>query len=113
MLAINRKGTVKTLARGLGNGLNPIMAIAPAPAKRAAGTPAAGVFIADTVSKKVFFAPAAALKKFVGGVLVASELTGQFWLVRPKATGSGFEALPVTTDLPAIAYNLEGSTFVP
>jgi hypothetical protein len=111
VLAIDRKGKVQTVATGLGNGLNPIMVVKAPPAKPPAGAPAAGVYLADTVSKKVFFAAASDLKGFGGSVLVGAELTGQLWLIHPL--GTGFSALPVTTDLPAQAYNLEGSTYVP
>jgi hypothetical protein len=111
VLAIDRNGKVQTVASALGNGLNPIVLIAPAPVKRATGSPAAGLYLADTASQKVFFAAAASFKPFIGTVLVGTEITGELWLVRP--TASGFETLTVTTDLPSQAYNLEGSTYVP
>jgi hypothetical protein len=111
VLAIDRKGTVQTLASGLGNGLNPIVVVAPSAAKRAAGLPAAGLYLADTATQKVFFAPAASLKPFVGSVLVGTELSGQLWLIRPA--GSKFQALTVATDLPARDYNFEGSAYLP
>ena len=111
VLAIDRRGNVQVIASGLGNGLNPIDVIEAPPAKRAAGSAAPGFYISDTLTKKVFFAPAASLKPFVGDVITGTELTAQFWILRPKA-GGGFEALPVTTDLPAQDWNLEGSTWV-
>jgi hypothetical protein len=111
VLAIDPHGKVQTLASGLGNGLNPTALIAPSPAKRASGLPAAGLYLADTNSKKVFFAPAAALKGYVGSVIVGTELTGELWLIRPKAAG-GFQALSVKSDLPSQPYNFEGSTYI-
>jgi len=112
LLAIDRNGTVKTLADGLGNGANPIVVVRPAPRPRPAGAPAAGLYLADTTSKQIWFAPAANLRGFVGTVLVGTELTGQFWAIRPNAKG-GFDALPATTDLPQQPWNFEGSTYVP
>jgi hypothetical protein len=110
VLAIDRRGKVQVIASGLGNGVNPIDVIEASPAQRAAGLPAPGFYAADTTSKSVFFTPAAALKPFVGSIIVGTELTAQFWIVRP--TAKGFETLPVTTDLPSQAYNLEGSDYV-
>jgi hypothetical protein len=52
------------------------------------------------------------LQAFVGSVVVAAELTGQVWAVRPNATG-GFDALPATTGLPQRPWNLEGSAYIP
>jgi hypothetical protein len=112
VLAIDREGTLRSIANGLGNGLNPLVVIAPAPAERAAGSPAAGLYLADTTSQDVFFAPASELAPFAGSVLVGSELSGELWIIRPAA-GGGFETLPVTTDLTSKLYNLEGSCYVP
>jgi hypothetical protein len=115
VLALDRKGNLKTIATGLGNGLNPIAGVSlPARQGRPAGSPAAGFYIADTLSQDVIFAPSptgsAALSSST--VLVGTELTAQFWLIGPK-TGGGFEVSPVTTDLPAHAWNLEGAVYVP
>jgi hypothetical protein len=112
LLAIDRRGTVRTLAAGLGTGLNPIVVVRPPPAARPAGAPAPGLYLADTTSMQVWFAPAAGLQGFAGSVLVGAELTGRLWVVRPAAKG-GFEALPVAADLPQRAWNLEASTYVP
>jgi hypothetical protein len=114
LLAMGPTGKVVELAANLGTktGVNPVAVIAPSPAKRAAGLPAAGLYLADTNSKTVYFTPAAALKPYVGDVIVGTELTAQLWLVRPK-TGGGFQVLTLTSDLPAQAWNLEGAAFVP
>jgi len=112
VLAMDRKGKVQEIASGLGNGLNPIAVIQASPPKRAAGLPAAGYYITDTVTQKVFFTPAAALQRYAGSVIVGTELTGQFWLVRP-AGKTRFQTLVLKTDLPIQPYNLEGSAFVP
>ena len=110
VLAMDTRGRVQTVASGLGNGVNPIGVIQAPFAERPPGSPAAGFYISDTISMNVFFTPAAALRPFAGSVIVGTELTGQFWLIRPKV--GGFEALSVKTDLPAVAYNLEGATWV-
>lgn len=110
LLAIDRQGTVKTIAGGLGNGLNPIVVVRAAPKTRAVGPPP-GLYLADTLSMQIWSAPAASFQAFGGSVLVGSELTGELWIVRPA--GSRFDALPVTTDLPQRPWNLEGSSYVP
>jgi hypothetical protein len=109
VLAIDRKGTVRTIAGGLGNGINPIVVVRPPPKPRPAGPPP-GLYLADTISRQIWFAPAEDLQVFVGTVVVATELTGQVWVIRPN--GTGFEALPATSDLPQHAWNLEGSSYV-
>jgi hypothetical protein len=109
VLAIDRKGTVRTIAGGLGNGINPIVVVRPPPKPRPAGPPP-GLYLADTISRQIWFAPAEDLQVFVGTVVVATELTGQVWVIRPN--GTGFDALPATSDLPQHAWNLEGSSYV-
>jgi hypothetical protein len=111
LLALDRKGTLKTIATGLGNGLNPIAVVRPAPKTRPAGSPAPGLYLADTNSKAIWFAPASGLSSYVGSVVVGTELTGQLWVVRPR--GGGFDVLPATADLPQQGWNLEGSTYIP
>jgi hypothetical protein len=109
VLAIDRKGTVRTIASGLGTGVNPIVVVRPAPNPRLAG-PAPGLYLADTNSRQIWFAPAENFRAYVGTVVVATELTGQVWAIRPN--GAGFEALAATGDLPQRAWNLEGSSYV-
>jgi hypothetical protein len=109
VLAIDRQGTVRTIAGGLGNGINPIVVVRPPPKPRPAGPPP-GLYLADTITRQIWFAPAEDLQAFVGAVVVATELTGQLWAIRPN--GSGFDALPAPSDLPQHAWNLEGSAYV-
>jgi len=111
VLAIDRKGNVKTIAKGLGKGLNPIVVLRAPPAKAVAG-PAAGFYLADTITKQVLFSPASGFAAFTGSVLVGTELTGQLWVIQPNASG-GFDALAATTDLPDHPWNIEGSAYVP
>jgi hypothetical protein len=110
LLAIDRKGTVRTLASELGNGINPIVVVRSPPKPRPAG-PAPGLYLADTASRQIWFAPASDFAAFVASVVVATELTGQLWAIRPNASG-GFDALPAASDLPQRPWNLEGSTYV-
>jgi hypothetical protein len=111
VLAIDRKGNVQVVASGLGNGVNPIVAIPPAPRTRPAGAPAAGFYVPNTNTMDVYFAPAAQLVPYAGQVLVGTELGGSFWLIRP--TASGFETEPVAVELPSGNLNLEGAAYVP
>ena len=101
-----------TIATGLGNGLNPIVVLRSAPKTRPAGAPAPGIYLADTASMQIWFAPAAAFQDFAGSVLVGTELTGNLWVVQPNAAG-GFDTLPATTDLSQHPWNFEGSEYVP
>jgi hypothetical protein len=115
LVAMGPTGTVKELATGLGTqaktGLNPIAVISASPATRAPGLPSPGFYVADTLTKSVYFTPAAGLRSFAGGVIVGTEKTAQFWVVRPAA--GGFRTVALATDLPAQAWNLEGGTYVP
>jgi hypothetical protein len=110
LVAVDPRGRVRSLA-SFPKGINPIAVIEAPPAKRAAGSPAAGLYVADTTSQNVFFASAASLQPYVGGVVVGTEVTGDFWVVRPKASGR-FEAVPLATDLSRVTYNLEAATYV-
>jgi hypothetical protein len=113
VLAVDRHGTVTELASGLSPGTNPIAVIAAPPAKRAAGLPGAGLYLADTNSNSVYFTPAAGLKAYAGAVIVGTEKTARLWLVRPRA-GGGFQTLVVNSDLsPTQNWNLESAEYVP
>jgi hypothetical protein len=111
VLAIDRKGNVRVVASGLGNGLNPIVAIPLAPSTRPAGAPAAGLYVPNTNTMDVYFATADQLADYAGQVLVGTELGGDFWLIRPSATG--FVAEQVAVQLPTDDLNLEGAAYVP
>ena len=109
LLAIDRRGKITTVADGLGTGVNPLVVIRPPPKTRAAGGPAQGLYLADTASKQIWFAPASDFSGFTrGAVLVCTELTAQCWIVSPSG-----DVLPAPTDLPQRAWNLEGSAYVP
>jgi hypothetical protein len=111
VLAIDRKGSVQAVASGLGNGDNPIVAIPPAPLKRPPGAPAPGLYVPNTNTMDVYFAPAAQLVPYAGKLLVGTELEGNFWLIR--ATATAFETEQVEAQLPTGDLNLEGAAYVP
>jgi hypothetical protein len=110
LLALDGRGKLKTVVSGLGSGVNPLVVVRAPPTTRPPGPPP-GLYLADTTSKQIWFAPASALAAFAGSVVVGTELTGRLWVVRPN--GNGFEALPAATDLPQQPWNFEGSAFVP
>ncbi|MBV8395418.1 MAG: hypothetical protein JO064_04080 [Actinobacteria bacterium] len=108
--AMSPAGKVRVLAR-FAHGLNPIVAIGVGDAPR--GTARPGFYVADTVSKDVYFLPAAQLAPYAGGVLVGDEKgLARFWVVR--AVGTRFVATRVATNLNALhgSWNLEGATVV-
>jgi len=111
VLAIDRRGSVQVVASGLGNGDNPIVSIPPVPKTRPPGAPAAGLYVPNTNTMDVYFAPAAQLTPFAGQVLVGSELLGGFWLIR--STASGFVTQQLAAQLPTGDLNLEGAAYVP
>jgi len=111
VLAIDRKGNVEVLASGLGNGDNPIVSIPPASRTRPAGSPPAGLYVPNTNTMDVYFAPASQLTPYAGQVLVGTELRGNFWLI--SATPTGFATQQVSVDLPTSDLNLEGAAYVP
>jgi hypothetical protein len=108
MVAMDARGHTRTLAT-LSDGPNPIAVIEPVQTPTA-DTAQPGLYVADTLSRDVFFAPAADLQPFAGDVVVGSELRGLFWVVRPR--GSGFTVTPLATTLSGKHYNLEGASYV-
>lgn len=108
LVAMGPRGQARTLLT-LPDGPNPIVVLTTAktPPTSAAR---AGLYVADTLSRAVYFAPAADLAPFGGDVIVGSELRGLFWALRPH--GSGFVAIRLQTTLKAGAYNFEDATYV-
>jgi hypothetical protein len=108
LVAMDPRGRTRTLVT-LPDGPNPIAVLAPGQAG-AAGAAQAGLYVTDTLSRAVFFAPAAALAPLAGNVVLGSELLGHFWTVRPR--GAGFAAVAVPTNLTGTKYNLEGAVYI-
>jgi len=108
LVAMDARGRVRTLLR-LPDGPNPIVALAPGQAPRA-DRALPGLYVADTLSRAVFVAPAAELAPYRGDVVVGSEVRGIFWVVRSR--GHDFSAMELPTALHGKAYNLEGAVYV-
>jgi hypothetical protein len=110
VLAIGPRGQARQLARRLGNGANPIAVVGASPRVRPAGSPPAGLYVADTLRKSVFIAGAAQLRAYVGTVVVGTEKTASFWTIRPA--GSGYRTRPLPTNLSRDNWNLESAVYV-
>lgn len=108
LLALDAHGRGRLLAT-FPDGPNPLATLVSGQAPRA-GTAPSGLYIADTLSHAVYFAPAAALRTFAGAVIVGSELRGLFWVVRPH--GGGFTAQALRTTLAGHKYNFEAALYL-
>jgi hypothetical protein len=73
------------------------------------------LYLADTNSKNVYFAPAAGFTSYVGDVIVGTEKppdkSSHFWIIQPKA--GSFQIAPLMTDLPSQDWNFESAVYVP
>ena len=109
LLAMRPNGSVRRLV-SLPDGLNPIVSIGQADAPRGRASP--GVYLTDTFSTNVLYAPAFQLSGHVGDVLVGGETTAHLWVVSPR--GSGFRATRVPSNLrgKGAPWNLEGAAWV-
>jgi hypothetical protein len=108
LVAMDASGAARTLLQ-LPDGPNPIMVLAPGQTPPA-GQARPGVYVTDTLTRAVYFAPAATFAPYQGAVLVGSELRGLFWIIRPK--GNGFQAITLPTNLKAAHYNFEGGIYI-
>jgi len=108
LIAMDVHGRVRTLAP-LPDGPNPIAALVPGRGPSAGAAPS-GLYVTDTLSRTIYFAPAAELAPFAGSVLVGSELRGIFWVIRPS--GGAFIATKLVTNLTGTHYNLEGAAYI-
>lgn len=111
LLAMTARGAVSTLVDHLGDGLNPIQVIKPAPRRHVPGSAAPGLYFSDDQSGNVYFAPAAPLRAYPNDVVVGSEAHAWFWLIRPR--GTGFQALRLRTNLPTKKWGIESAAYVP
>src|SRR5262249_29323756 len=91
-------------------GLNPIVAVGRGDAPR--GAAKAGFYATDTSSMNVYFVPSSVLARYPNSVLVGSEKTAHFWLVR--AGTSSFAQLRLHGNLEQMSgtWNLEGAEWV-
>jgi hypothetical protein len=111
VLAVGPRGQVRELAAGLGNGVNPIAVIRPPARHHPRTSPQPGLYVADTLRKSVYVAPAPQLRGYVGTVIVGTELTADFWTIR--YTAGGYRATPAPTSLERTPWNLESAVYVP
>lgn len=108
LVAMDARGRTRTLVT-LADGPNPIAVLATGQSP-AAGAAQPGLYVTDTLSRDVFFTPAAALASYTGDLIVGSELQGLFWVVRPG--GSGFSALRLATNLTSRHFNFEAAAYI-
>lgn len=106
LLAMDGQGKVATLARVSGDGLNPLVEVTTTPG----GAAAPGLYLAETLTRKVWFGPAAQLRRYAGGVIVGAEQRG--WLFAVLPAGRRYHVLELKTNLHQKLYNLEGATYV-
>jgi hypothetical protein len=106
ILAINPRGRTRTLAT-LPTGPNPIAVIA----RGSRFAAHAGLYLADTNTRTIYFARAVQLAPYRGAVIIGSELNARFWILRPS--GRRFQLVELATDLPPATYNLEAVAYVP
>ena len=113
LLAMNEHGVVSVVADHLGDGLNPIQVIKPAPRHRAPGSAAAGFYFSDDLTGNVYFASAAPLRRYANDVVVGTELHAWFWVIRPNRGHNGFRALRLETNLPSKKWGIESAAYIP
>jgi hypothetical protein len=110
LLAMTPSGAVRVLVK-LPQGINPIAVIGLGGAPR--GAAAAGLYLTDTVTRDVYFLPAAQLTPYAGAVFVGGEKgLARLWIVEP--TKHGFNAVPVHSNLEQHRnWNFEGAIDIP
>jgi hypothetical protein len=106
--AMDATGRARTLV-SLPDGPNPLVVIPRPNPRRRVKPPPSGLYLTDTTTRAVQFAPASLFRPFRGQVVVGSELKALFWVIRPTPTG--FAALQLATNFTG-AHNLEGATYV-
>jgi hypothetical protein len=106
LVAMDARGRTRTVAR-FDDGPNPIVPLLRSGPRPGSAHP--GLYVTDTRSTNVYFAPASQVGRYAG-VLVGSELGARFWNVVP--INNGFRAIRLSTNLSGGAYNLEGARYV-
>lgn len=109
LLAMDPQGRVRTLVTGLTWGLDPITRITPSQSAHAGGA-APGLYMVDWQSHNVFYAPASALQPYAGSVFLATERHGYMYVLR--FMGTRYSLLPLSTNLTAPNYNMEGAVYI-
>jgi hypothetical protein len=108
LVLMDAQGRTRTIAT-LPDGPNPIVVVQ-APPRHRRTTPPPGLYVTDTASHDVFFAPASQLRPYAGDLIVGSEVKGIFWAVQPR--GHGFRTVRLPATLPGTHFNLEGAVYV-
>jgi len=106
LLAFAPGARVSVLATVYGDGLNSL-AVLP---RRWRGE-RSGVLIADTRTGVAWFLPARELQPYRGDALVAAELRGWIYIIKPA--NHAYQTIRLETDLTSSKYNFEGATVVP
>jgi hypothetical protein len=109
LLAMDPHGRVRTLVTGLTWGLDPIMPITAGQSAPVGGV-APGLYMADWESHNVFYASARGLQPYAGSVFLATERHGYMYVLR--FTGKSYRLLPLSTNLTAPNYNMEGAVYI-
>jgi hypothetical protein len=110
VVAMDASGGTRTIAT-FPEGPNPIAAIPMLPgATGRTRAPLPGLYLSDDTTGYTFVAPAGALARYAGEVIVGTETRPDFWVLEPS--GSGFATLPLQDNLPAGRYSLEQAIFV-
>ena len=108
LVLMDARGHTRQIAT-LPDGPNPIVAV-PNAATHGKLAARRGLYVTDTSSTNVFYAPAASLRRFAGDLIVGTELKAQFWAVTPR--GRGFRVVRVPMTPPGGKFNLEGAAYV-
>jgi hypothetical protein len=109
LLAMDPHGKVQILVTGLTWGLDPITPLTPGQAPVANGV-APGLYMADWASHNVFYAPSNGLKPYAGDLFLSTERHALMYILLPQSTG--YHLQPLTTNLRATDYNMEGVSYI-
>lgn len=111
VVALNFRGRTRAIAI-MPRGLSPIAAIPTVPGGPARTTraPVPGLYLTDDKTGDTYMAPAAALARYAGDVIVGTESPrARFWILAPR--GQGFTDTPLRNNL-AAGTSLEQAIFV-
>jgi hypothetical protein len=107
LVAMDARGRTRRIAT-LPDGPNPIVVV---PAHPRTGA-TRGLYVTDTNSTDVFYAPAGLLAPYGASIVVGSEIKALFWSVRPKGTGFALQRIPWRMPATGMKLNLEGAVYV-
>jgi hypothetical protein len=111
VVAVDSRGRTRAIAI-MPMGLSPIAAIPTVPSGTARTTraPVPGLYLTDDKTGDTYIAPAAALARYAGDVIVGTESPrARFWILAPR--GKGFADTPLQNNL-AAGTSLEQAIFV-